>query len=112
MIVHNNIDIPSLEERWDPSDQRFINIAWDNVLNGRTIVSSTWIVPTGWTKGTEQISQTVTDDEGNTYTAVNRVYLSTVQVRGAYTINNRVVLSGASPGEQFNRSVRIHVGAL
>ena len=111
-IVHDGIDIPSFEERWDRNDKRFINMAWDNILDGRTIITSTWYVPTGWTKGTEQTSQSVTDDDGNSYTAVNRVYLSTIHVRGSHLITNRVVLSGASPGETLERSVYIHVGQL
>lgn len=112
MIVHNGIDIPSFDERWERNESRFINMAWDNVLNGRTIVSSTWTVPAGWTKGTEQTSQSVTDEDGTEWSATNRVYLSTIHSRGVYKITNTVVLSGASPGEKLVRSVYIHIAGL
>lgn len=115
MIIHNGVDIPSLAERWDPNQRSWINITWQDFLNGRTIVSSSWILPTGWTSVKEETSQSVTDtgvSPNVTYTSTNRIYLTTTKKSGVYTVTNRVLLSGTSPLETLDRSVNIHIGDL
>lgn len=111
MITHTGRSIPVFPERWDPSDKEWVWVAWDNVLDGATISTSTWALPDGWTEHDSKTGQAVTDKAGNSYAAVNGVLLSSPgAVAGSASsrieIANKVVLSD---GREYERSVSIVV---
>lgn len=109
MIVHPGTAPQALYERWDPYDIEYVWIAWDGMLDGATISTSTWVLPTGWTLVAAQMAASVTDEDGNTYAAANGALLSTTTTSGRHTISNRTTLSD---GRQYERSMIIVVREL
>lgn len=107
MIKHNGQDIPTFTQRWDPFDKDWIWVAWDDVLDGATISSSTWVMPDGWASHDTRQGQTVEDVHGTQYTAANAVLTSNPDAdAGEYTFANRVVLSD---GREYERSATVKV---
>ena len=109
MITHTGRQIPVFPERWDPSDKDWVWVAWDNVLSGASITSSTWTLPDGWTVSDTNTSQAVTDEDGNSYSAANGALISNPDaVIGARVeIANKVVLSD---GREYERGFALVVG--
>lgn len=67
----------------DPNSILDYGFDWEDWLNGDTISSSSWVVPTGITKVTDTFTTT---------TAV--VWLSGGSLGSTYTISNRIVTAG------------------
>ena len=105
-VTHGSGLIPFLPDSWDPYDSEHVWVCWADVLDGASIASSTWVVPANWTTSDEQVSQTVSDEDGVSRTGCNGVKLATTETRGVYAIANRVVLSD---GRQYERSLKIKV---
>lgn len=108
MITHSGRAIPVFPERWDPADKEWVWVAWDNLLDGATISTSTWTLPTGWTEHDAVTSQTVTDEDGNSYTAANGALISNTSAAAGARVEvaNAVALSD---GREYERSVSIVV---
>lgn len=109
MITHDSSSIPTLPARWDPQDRDWIWIGWANVLEGASISTSVWTLPTGWTSHSTLTNQNVEDEDGVTHANANGVELSTSNTEGLYVIANKVTLSD---GRILERSVRLHVTSL
>lgn len=109
MIFSSGAAQQALYDRWDPFDVDYVWIAWDEILRGATISDSEWIAPAVWTIAAEHVSASVTDEDGNTYDAVNGALLSTTATAGRHKISNRVSLSD---GRQYERTVIIVVQEL
>lgn len=73
-------------------------VDWTDWLAGDTIVTSTWIVPTGITK----------DTDTKTATAA-RIWLSGGTAETVYLVTNRVVTAG---GRTNDRTLDIYVSEL
>ena len=101
MAIHNGKRAPRLNEDFNPLDDDAFYVVWTTKLDGDTISSSTWTVPTGWTTSSEQTNQSVTID-GITYTDANAVRLTTINSSGeAYIVNNIVTAAGLSLSRGF-----------
>jgi len=109
MITHASDSIPSFAERWDPSDNDWVWISWENKLGGESIATSTWVLPAGWTEEDSQADQTVQDSDGTSYANSNGVRLSTTKTTGTHKITNRVTFSGS---RSLDRSVFVTVKEL
>jgi hypothetical protein len=103
VIAHDSQQIPTYPQAWDRADVDWIWFSWASVLNGATILTSTWSLPDGWAEEDSETDQTVTVD-GTDYTHANGVLLSTTAARGTYLISNTVTLSGS---RTLQRSVRV-----
>lgn len=108
MITHDGKGIPAFEQGWDTSDQEWLWVSWASVLDGESISTSVWTLPTGWTNEDALVNQTVVED-GVSYTNSNGVLLSTTASPGLYEIANKVTLSD---GRVYERSVRVHLQEL
>ena len=109
MLIHTGRSIPRFDERWDPDDTDIVWVAWDDVSNGSAITASVWTVPTGWTITTQYTSQSVTTDDGTSYTQCNGILVSTTETSGTYTLANRTTFAD---GRIIERSVRVIVETL
>lgn len=108
MIIHNGKTTPRFRELWNPNDVDRLYFSWDDMLNGATIVSSSWTVPTDWTKSAEQTDIIADDEDGTRYSHVNSVLLATTAALGTEVeIGNTVVFND---GRSLTRNVRILVG--
>ena len=105
-VQHEGAGMPELPYRWDQYDVDVIWFAWDDVLNGSTIQTSTFVIGANWTEVETYQSQSITDEAGTTFSAANGILASTTDTSGIHTISNRVTLSD---GRQYERSVRVRV---
>lgn len=93
-VIHKGDETPILPEIMNPNDMERIYTSWTNKLNGATITSSTWIIPSNFTQVSAIENGSVTDSRTNTtYTDVNGILLSTTEKKGIYLISNRVTMS-------------------
>lgn len=79
----------------DPNDVLDYRVDWSSRLEGDTISTSTWIVPSGITQ-----DSAVSDDSTST------IWLSGGTAGETYSLTNRVVTDG---GRTMDQSVRIKV---
>ena len=109
---HKGLIVPAFAARWDPSDAEYVWVCWEDILNGASILTSTWTLPSSgnWVNGGELVDQSVQDDAGTTRANCNGVHLSTSDTSGEHTVTNRVTLSG-SPQRTLERSVKIVIAA-
>lgn len=106
MVTHDGHVIPTFSRRWDPADKDWVWVAWDELLSGATISTSTWVLPAGWTEHETQTSQAITDEDGTEYTAANGALISNADAAtgSRVEIANRVVLSD---GREYERSAAL-----
>jgi len=105
-LHHNGLRIPTLPEKWDPSDVDWVWMSWADVLRGASLLTSNWVVPTGWTVGQTLVNQTVVDSDGTSYANANGALLSTTAGPGLFSISNIVTLSD---GRSIERSFTVVV---
>lgn len=79
----------------DPNSELDYGFSWLEWLNGDTISASTWIVPTGLTKITENFSTTIA-----------LVWLGGGTVGETYIVTNRITTAG---GRTEDRSILVIV---
>ena len=79
----------------DPDEVLDYRVDWSARLDGDTIASSTWEVPTGLTKDSD-----TSDDDSTT------IWLSGGTLGDNYTLVNRITTAG---GRTFDQSVKLKV---
>ena len=94
MAVNTGTEPAELTEYMNPNDTDVFWMSWTDKLNGETISTSTWVIPTGFTEVTATTNGSVTEG-GVTYNDANSVTLSTTLTKGKHLIHNEVVTSGS-----------------
>ena len=107
MIRHRGEGVVRLPGAWVSGERDVLWFAYDEDLLGASIVSSVWELPEGWTASEELTDQSVTDKDGNQYTAANGVRLQFSGAPGLYRITNICTMTGP---RVRRRSVDVLVG--
>jgi len=112
MITHDGQTIPKDPNPWDPDAIEWLSMAWDDVVscNG-SMLSSTWIIPTGWMSLDERENVPVIDCDGTQYDHANQVNMSTTETEGSFTFTNRATFGG-NPTLSLDRSVTVKIKTL
>lgn len=103
-ITHAGDEVPTFDERMDPSDIETFWISWAGKLGGASIQASTWVMPDGFTELEAFEDQSVSDADSNTYNNANGVRVSTTKTTGKHMLTNRVTLSD---GRRYDRSAYV-----
>ncbi len=106
---HKSGAVPYFKERWDPQDKEYIWICWADILEGASISTSVWAVPTNWTSHSELDDQTVADEAGTNRLNCNGILTSTTETSGEHVFANKVTLSDS---RVYERSVTVEVKTL
>lgn len=93
VAIHIGEDPADLEEDMNPNDTDRFWVSWTDKLNGDSIESSTWIVPTGFEVEDSGTNQSVIED-GTTYNDANYADISTTLDYGRHLISNEIVTVG------------------
>jgi hypothetical protein len=107
-VQHKGVLVPVFPERWDPADEAYIWVCWEDILEGASILTSVWTMPSNWTQSDPLEDQTVSDEGGVDRLNCNGVFATTSETSGIYQITNTVTLSG-SPTRTYKRSVSVEV---
>lgn len=94
MATHTGTAPADLTEYMNPNDTDTFWMSWTDKLNGETISTSTWILPTGFTQVSVTTNGSVTEN-GTTYTDANSITLSTTLTKGKHLISNEITTSGS-----------------
>jgi hypothetical protein len=105
VVTNNGCLTPTFPSQLITGDEDFIWMSWD-LFDGETIVSSAWVLPTGFTSLSEATNQTVSDEDGFTYTDANVIELTTTLTSGTHEIRNVIVTTDRG---QLTGAVRINV---
>lgn len=107
MILHDGQGAPTFEEQWDPADRAYVWVCWDDLLEGATIATSNWQVPSNWTEDLPLVAQTVQGNDGTQYVNCNGIRLKSGNTYSEIVrVTNAVTFSD---GREFERSVKLDV---
>ena len=102
-VQHEGKEAPVLPEEMNPADTDTFYISWTEKLNGATLSSDTWTIPTNFTE-VSTVSNVSVIEGGTTYADSNGVTLSTTEVEGKFLITNNAIFSD---GREVSRSFYI-----
>lgn len=93
MAIHTGDSAIRLTDYMNPNDTEEFWMSWTDKLNGDTISTSTWYLPTNFTSEATQTNQTVTV-AGTNYADANSVTVSTTETTGVYKFSNEITTAG------------------
>ena len=106
IVEHDGTCVPMLPARWKQSQKDWLWFVWDDLLNGVSIIVSTWDIPDGWQAMAEKVDTVVVDDAGNEYSHANAQLLTFTGDPGSYIVSNNVMMSD---GREYERAIRVVV---
>ena len=103
VIKHTGKTPPMFKEWFDPDSSKWV---WVSYPSTKVILSSTWILPSGFTQVNTKMAETVNVD-GVAYANSNAVEIKPNGAKeGVYTITNRVVFADGGDDKSVVIQVR------
>ena len=106
-VTHDGKEAPILPEEMNPDDIDTFYVSWTDKLNGATLSSDTWTLPTGFTQ-VSTVSDVSVVSNGITYLNSNGVTVSTSLTTGKHLLSNNAVFSD---GREITRSLYVVLDA-